>query len=92
MLAKHHGVPFYVAAPLSTIDFDIKSGDEIPLEERAPSEITRIKDVQFTMEDIRVATPAFDITPAELIEGIITEKGVAVYPYSESLEEQRNAR
>ena len=92
VLAKHHGVPFYVAAPLSTVDFDIKSGDEIPVEERAPSEITRIKDVQFTMEDIRVATPAFDVTPAELIESIITEKGVAAYPYIESLEEQRNVR
>lgn len=92
VLAKHHGVPFYVAAPLSTVDFDIKSGEGIPVEERAPSEVTRIKEVQFTMEDIRVATPAFDVTPAELIEGIITEKGIAAYPYSESLEEQRNAR
>ena len=92
VLAKHHGVPFYVAAPLSTVDFEIKSGEEIPVEERAPSEVTRIRDVQFTIEDIDVATPAFDVTPAELIHGIITEKGVARYPYTTSLEEQRNAR
>jgi len=91
VLAKHHGVPFYVAAPLSTVDYDIESGAEIPVEERSPDEITRIKDVQFTIEDIDVATPAFDVTPAELIHGIITEKGVATYPYKESLEEQRNA-
>jgi methylthioribose-1-phosphate isomerase len=90
VLAKHHGVPFYVAAPLSTVDYDIESGAEIPVEERSPDEITRIKDVQFTIEDIDVATPAFDVTPAELIHGIITEKGVATYPYKESLEEQRN--
>ncbi len=62
------------------------------MEERAPSEVTRIRDVQFTIEDIDVATPAFDVTPAELIHGIITEKGVARYPYTTSLEEQRNAR
>jgi len=91
VLAKHHGVPFYVAAPLSSIDFDIKSGEEIPVEERAASEVTRIREVQFTIEDIHVATPAFDVTPAELIKGIITEKGVAASPYSESLEAQRNA-
>ena len=91
VLAKHHGVPFYVAAPLSTVDYDIESGAEIPVEERSPDEITRIKDVQFTIEDIDVATPAFDVTPAELIHGIITEKGVATYPYKESLDEQRNA-
>ena len=91
VLAKHHGVPFYVAAPLSSIDFDIKSGEEIPVEERAASEVTRIREVQFTIEDIHVATAAFDVTPAELIKGIITEKGVAASPYSESLEAQRNA-
>ena len=91
VLAKHHGVPFYVAAPLSTVDYDIESGIDIPVEERSPDEVTRIKGVQFTIEDINVATPAFDITPAELIHGIITEKGVATNPYKESLEEQQNA-
>ena len=91
VLAKHHHVPFYVAAPLSTVDYETESGSDIPVEERSPDEVTRIKGVQFTIEDIDVTTPAFDITPAELIHGIITEKGVAKYPYKESLEEQRNA-
>jgi len=89
VLAKHHGVPFYVAAPLSTVDYDIKSGADIPVEERSPEEVTRIKGVQFTIEDIDVTTPAFDVTPAELIDGIITEKGIAKYPYKESLGGQR---
>jgi len=91
VLARHHNVPFYVAAPLSTVDYDTPSGTEIPVEERSPHEVTRIKGVQFTIEDIEVATPAFDVTPAELIAGIITEKGIAQYPYEKSLEEQRNA-
>jgi len=91
VLAKHHHVPFYVAAPLSTVDYDIGSGADIPVEERSADEVTRIKGVQFTIEDIDVTTPAFDVTPAELIHGIITEKGVAKYPYKESLQEQRNA-
>ena len=90
VLAKHHDVPFYVAAPMSTIDYKIESGADIPVEERSPDEVTRINGVQFTIEDIDVTTPAFDVTPAELIDGIITEKGVARYPYKESLEEQRN--
>ena len=91
VLAKHHGVPFYVVAPLSTVDYDIKSGNDIPIEKRSPEEVTRIKDVQFTVEDIEVTTPAFDVTPAELIHGIITEKGVATYPYKDSLKEHYNA-
>jgi methylthioribose-1-phosphate isomerase len=90
VLAKHHGVPFYVAAPLSTVDYDIESGADIPVEERSPEEVTRIKGVQFTIEDIDVTTPAFDVTPAELIGGIITEKGIAAYPYKESLGEQQH--
>jgi len=91
VLAKHHEVPFYVAAPLSTVDYEIESGVDIPVEERSPDEVTRIKGMQFTIEDIDVTTPAFDVTPAELIHGIITEKGVAIYPYKESLQDQRNA-
>jgi len=91
VLAKHHDVPFYVAAPLSTVDYEIESGVDIPVEERSPNEVTRIKGMQFTIEDIDVTTPAFDVTPAELIHGIITERGIAKYPYKESLEDQRNA-
>ena len=90
VLAKHHDVPFYVAAPLSTVDFEIESGLDIPVEERSAAEITRVNGFQITDEDINVATPAFDVTPASLIQGIITEKGVAKYPYKESLEKHRN--
>ena len=90
VLAKYHDVPFYVAAPLSTVDYDIKSGLDIPVEKRPPNEITRINDLQFTMEDIDVTTPAFDVTPSDLIDGIITEKGIAKYPYKDSLNKQRN--
>ena len=92
VLAKYHPVPFYVAAPLSTVEHEIGSGSDIHAEERSPDAVTRINGVQFTIEDIDVTTPAFDVTPAELIHGIITEKGVAKYPYKESLEEQRNAK
>ena len=74
VLAKHHEVPFYVAAPLSTVDYEIESGVDIPVEERSPNEVTRIKGMQFTIEDIDVTTTAFDVSPAELIHGIITEK------------------
>ena len=91
VLAKYHKIPFYVAAPLSTVDYESETGADIPVEKRQPDEVTRIKGVQFTIEDINVATPAFDVTPSELIKGIITEKGIAKYPYKESLREQRNA-
>jgi methylthioribose-1-phosphate isomerase len=88
VLANYHKVPFYVAAPLSTVDYDIESGADLPVEDRSPDEVTRIKEVQFTIEDIDVITPAFDVTPAELIDGIITEKGIVRYPYKQSLEKQ----
>ena len=90
VLAKYHAIPFYVAAPLSTVDFEIKSGKEITVEERSPNEVTRINGNKFTIEDIEISTPAFDITPAELIKEIITEKGVANYPYLDSLNFQKN--
>lgn len=92
VLAHHHDIPFYVAAPLSTVDFEINSGEEIPVEERSPNEVTRIGDVPFTLEDIDIATPAFDVTPSEMIKGIITEVGIASYPYTNSLKEQRDGR
>tara|TARA_X000000368_G_scaffold270125_1_gene214046 strand:+ start:695 stop:1747 length:1053 start_codon:yes stop_codon:yes gene_type:complete len=88
VLAKYHNVPFYVAAPLSTVDYEIKSGLEIPIEKRPLKEVTRIKEVQFTDEDFEVTTPAFDVTPAELISGIITEKGIAEFPFKKSLLKQ----
>ena len=90
VLAKYHNIPFYVAAPLSTVDYDAKSGSGIPVELRSPRELTRINSIQFTIEDIDVRTQAFDVTPSELIHGIITEKGIAKYPYEKSLKEHSN--
>lgn len=85
VLAKHHNIPFYVAAPVSTIDFSIESGREIPIEERDKEEVRRIKDVYITVPDADVFNPAFDVTPFQLINGIITEKGVISPPYSENI-------
>jgi methylthioribose-1-phosphate isomerase len=90
VLAKHHEIPFYVAAPLSTVDYKTKCGEQIPVENRDPKELTRIRGVKITMEDIEVSTPAFDVTPSELIDGIITEKGIARPPYLQSLRNQMN--
>jgi len=83
-MAKLHGIPFYVAAPLSTIDLDTKA-DDVIIEMRKGSEVTGIGDKKTAPDDIRVINPAFDMTPPELISGIITEKGVAVAPYDESI-------
>jgi methylthioribose-1-phosphate isomerase len=76
VLAKEHGIPFYVAAPTSTIDLSLKSGDDIPIEQRKPEEITDIKGVQIAPDGIDVANPAFDITPYKYITAIVTEKGI----------------
>ena len=76
ILAKEHGVPFYVAAPTSTIDFSIPSGEQIPIEERNPKEVTHIFDkAHVAPENVNVANPAFDVTPAKYIKAIITERG-----------------
>jgi methylthioribose-1-phosphate isomerase len=85
VLAKQHSIPFYVAAPLSTIDLKTPTGKEIPIEERSEREITHIKEQQLAPEGVAVSNPAFDVTPNELIAAIITEKGVAVSPYAENL-------
>lgn len=85
VLAKENGVPFYVAAPVSTIDFKTKTGEGIPIEERPASEVTHIRGVRIAPEGISVANPAFDVTPARYITGIITEKGVLLPPYEESI-------
>lgn len=89
ILAKKHNIPFYVAAPLSTCDFDIKSGDEIPIEERDPSEVRMIGHTLIAPEEVEVYNPAFDVTPHELIDAIITDKGVARPDYQKSLQELR---
>mgnify|MGYP003580474095 CR=1 FL=1 len=95
VLAKQHGIPFYVAAPLSTVDLNCPTGDQIPIEERDIREITHVKDIQLAPEGIDVSNYAFDVTPNELVTAIITEQGVARAPYAESLrkqfEEQRTA-
>ncbi len=83
-MAKQHGIPFYVAAPLSTIDLNTKA-EEVIIEMRKGSEVTGIGDKKTAPDDINVINPAFDMTPPELISGIITEKGVARAPYEESL-------
>ena len=76
LLAKAHGIPFYVAAPSSTFDFSLERGDEIPIEERSPEEITHGFGRQTAPEGVETYNPAFDVTPAELIAAIITERGV----------------
>ena len=82
VLASHHGIPFYVAAPLSTIDPSIPSGAAIPIEERSDDEVRKIAGRQTAPAETPVYNPAFDVTPAELIAGIITERGVFRFPYS----------
>jgi methylthioribose-1-phosphate isomerase len=85
VLAHENGVPFYVAAPTSTIDPTLKSGGEIPIEERNHAEVTSIGGVSITPTGVKAANPAFDITPHKYITVIITEKGMAKEPYSDSL-------
>ncbi len=90
VLAHEHHVPFYVAAPISTLDLSLASGDQIPIEERAAEEVTHIRGVRIAPE-VAVANPAFDVTPARRIAAIITERGVARPPYEESLRRLMNA-
>ena len=85
VLAKAHGIPFYVAAPCSTIDPRIKSGEAIPIEERDPREITHWREQRIAPEGISVLNPAFDVTPHSYIAGIITEKGLLKPPFARSI-------
>ncbi len=84
-LAKRHDVKVYVAAPLSTIDIDVKDGSMIPIEERSHEEVTHVHSVKIAPDDVNVYNPAFDVTDADLIDAIITEKGVLRYPYTDSI-------
>jgi methylthioribose-1-phosphate isomerase len=86
VLAKENGVPFYVAAPISTLDLSLASGDEIPIEQRSSAEVTEVFGVRVAPEGIRVENPAFDVTPARYVTAIVTERGVARAPYEESLQ------
>ena len=85
VLAKENNVPFYVAAPLSTLDLTLASGDEIPIEQRSPDEVTHLFGVQVAPDGVAVENPAFDVTPHRYVTAIITERGVARPPYTESL-------
>jgi methylthioribose-1-phosphate isomerase len=85
VLAQRHKIPFYVAAPVTTLDLSIPSGDQIPIEERDTREVTHVGDKQLGPDGVDVHNPAFDVTPNELITAIITDKGVARAPFVESL-------
>jgi methylthioribose-1-phosphate isomerase len=85
VLAKENRIPFYVAAPLSTIDSNLENGTQIPIEERDPDEVRRIGETYITIPEVEVRNPAFDVTPAKYITAIITEKGIARPPYNQSI-------
>src|ERR1700685_455254 len=86
ILAKEHGIPFYVAAPISTIDLACPDGTHIPIEQRNPKEVTHIAGKQMVPDGVSIENPAFDVTPAKYVAAIITEKGIARAPYNESLQ------
>jgi methylthioribose-1-phosphate isomerase len=85
VLARQHDIPFYVAAPLSTIDLALPDGGHIPIEERDPREVTHVREQRLAPEGVAVHNPAFDVTPNEFIAAIITDRGVARAPYTNSL-------
>lgn len=85
VLAKENGIPFYVAAPISTVDLACATGDLIPIEQRNAKEVTHIAGKQMTPDGVSIENPAFDVTPAKYVTAIITERGIAREPYPESL-------
>ena len=85
VLAKEHGIPFYVAAPFSTVDLETPDGSKIPIEQRSSREVTHIAGKAIAPEGVKVENPAFDVTPAKYVAAIITERGVARAPYDQSL-------
>lgn len=87
ILAKAHSIPFYVAAPWSTVDLATPNGDRIPIEQRSAREVTHVGEKQIAPDGIRVENPAFDVTPHEYVSAIVTERGIAKPPYSDSLAE-----
>jgi methylthioribose-1-phosphate isomerase len=91
VLAKEHGIPFYVAAPWSTVDLNTPTGEEIPIEHRSEKEITHMAGRQLTPIGAQVENPAFDVTPARYVTAIVTERGIARPPYAESLRELSSA-
>jgi methylthioribose-1-phosphate isomerase len=85
VLAKENSIPFYVAAPLSTLDLSLPTGEQIPIEQRSHREVTHIQGSPIAPEGVEVANPAFDVTPNRYVTAIITERGIARAPYTESL-------
>ena len=92
ILAKEHGIPFYVAAPISTVDLATPDGSKIPIEQRNAREVTHIGGRQMTPDGVGIENPAFDVTPAKYVTAIITERGIARAPYKESLSELATPR
>jgi len=91
ILAREHGIPFYCAAPWSTIDLATETGDAIPIEERSAREVTHHGGKQLTPHGVGICNPAFDVTPAKYVTAIFTERGVLRAPYAESLREMELA-
>jgi len=85
VLAKEHGIPFYVAAPISTVDLATSDGSKIPIEQRNAREVTHIGGRQMVPDGVSVENPAFDVTPAKYVAAIVTERGIARAPYEDSL-------
>ena len=85
VLAKENSIPFYVAAPTSTVDLSVPSGDEIPIEERRSQEVTQLGGVQTAPDGVQVRNPAFDVTPHRYVAAIITERGIIREPYTQNL-------
>jgi methylthioribose-1-phosphate isomerase len=90
VLAQAHGIPFYVAAPLSTIDFETASGDEIPIEQRAPEEVLQFAGQRIAPQGVKALHPAFDVTPAALVSAVVTERGLVRPPYGPGLARLRS--
>src|SRR3989449_1032880 len=86
-LAKEHGIPFYVAAPISTVDLETPDGSKVPIEQRNPAEVTHMAGKAITPAGVEIENPAFDVTPAKYVTAIVTERGIARAPYEESLRE-----
>ena len=86
VLCKHYGLPFYVACPASTLDFNLEGGDEVPLEHRDADEVRRLDGLQIAPEQVAVHNPAFDVTPAELVTGLVTDRGLIRQPLAEGLQ------
>src|SRR5207245_5785368 len=85
VLAKEHEIPFYVAAPISTVDLETPDGSKIPIDQRNPAEVTHMAGKLITPAGVQVENPAFDVTPAKFVTAIVTERGIARAPYEQSL-------